>query len=399
MLANFLNSDELRKVCTPSLSYRSSPAYIQGLQKRVQLNFPAYALRLPDPAWIYEQVQRWPKPLRLGIRGLSWLILLKYWMILYDWIVLTRLLKRTQPDIVHINNGGYPGAVSCLAAALAARTAKVRYVVMVINNLAVPYTGLRRWLDYPIDRLVAHCVDVFVTGSQAASDRLGNVLHIPKMRRYPFHNGIALRQVTESIAQTRSRLGVGGFDGVLLGVVALMERRKGHRVLLKAVTKLIGRSPSVASKLKIVLEGDGPERSRLEELAREYGLNAVVSFVGVECNVVNFMQALDVLVLPSIDNEDFPNVILEAMALGKPVIASRIAGTPEQIEDGVSGILVPPGDAEALSRAMESVVGSLQLSRQFGDNGRRRFENCFSAEVAVRRYLQLYRGMIKEERT
>jgi glycosyltransferase involved in cell wall biosynthesis len=264
---------------------------------------------------------------------------------------------------------------------------------MVVNNLAIAYKDFNRCFDYPIDCLVSFGVNQFVTGSKAASSRLAEVLSVPKDNVVSLHNGISLRKSTETPEQTRRRLGIGNFNEVLFGVVALMERRKGHQILLDALNIIADNDPNDLSQMLVLLEGDGPTRKQLEEFVYNHQLEERVKFVGAENNVVNFMHALDVVVLPSIDQEDFPNVVLEAMSLGKPVIASRLAGTPEQIVPNLTGYLFEPGDSAALANALLRMANNEELRKRLGNSGRIRFEENFTAEIAVHRYLDLYKEL------
>ncbi len=407
MLVNFFSSDTLRLSHTPSLTYRWSVEYEQGLQRRMascalaegQVN----ALHLADPAWLHQQTVGWPVVLRGMVRALSGLLLFKYWMVLWNTIALWRHFRTIRPAIVHVNNGGYPGALSCLAAAIAGRLCGARAIVMVVNNFAIPYQGLRRWLDYPLDRLVTACVTRYVTGSHAAAERLREVLKLPHGKVASLHNGIARRVASESREAARLRLGVGAGQ-TCFGVVALLESRKGHRILVDAIARLSAAHPAQTNQqadfdqLLVLFEGDGPEREAIAEQVRAARLDGRVQLVGVEDNVVSFMQAIDVLVLPSTGYEDFPNVILEAMSLGKPVIASRLAGIPEQVEDGASGLLCAPGDAAALATALLRLLREPDTRQAFGVCGRERFDARFSAQAAVARYLDLYNELLKEDR-
>ena len=106
------------------------------------------------------------------------------------------------------------------------------------------------------------------------------------------------------------------------------------------------------------------------------------------------MNAINIVVLPSVDREDFPNVILEAMCLGKPVLASRLAGTPEQIVDGETGLLVPPGKPHNLADALRKLLKDKDLCIKLGSKARDRFESNFTADIAVKRYLDLYKELI-----
>lgn len=393
MLANLWKSPELRQSCEISFSYRANEAYTAGLHKRVNVNFPIYPLNLPDHSALGGNVPNLPRWLRLGL-VLLLRVALWYPLFLYDVLVLSRLFSRIRPQILHINNGGYPGALSCRAAVVAAKICGIHNILMVVNNLAIPYSERGRWLDYPIDRLVVRTKSTFVTGSRAAATRLKQVLKLGSKRVVPLHNGIEPRGLTETTAETRKRLGLSDFKGVLFGVVALMERRKGHRVLLEALDYLSRTDFATLSNIMLLLEGDGPLRTELEEFVLAHDLKDRVRFVGIEHNIFNFISVLDVLVLSSTDNEDFPNVILEGMALAKPVIASHLAGTPEQVIVGETGLLVPPGEPIPLANALRSLTLDHGLRTQFGAKGLQQFEENFTANKAAGRYLHLYQEMM-----
>jgi glycosyltransferase involved in cell wall biosynthesis len=243
--------------------------------------------------------------------------------------------------------------------------------------------------------LIARLVSRFVTGSLSAAIQLKKVLRLNQEKCHALHNGIALREVTETGEETRKRLGLDKFDGVLFGVVAILRPNKGHQVLLDAIAKLAAAGAQhLAPPIKILIEGDGPLRDELQEFVANNHLSEQCIFVGEEENVMNFMALLDVLILPSVDHEDFPNVILEAMGLGKPVIASRLAGTPEQLVDRETGILVTPREADQLAAAINRLSLDERLRLSMGQAGRRRFQTLFTAEVAVENYLSLYRSLI-----
>ena len=104
------------------------------------------------------------------------------------------------------------------------------------------------------------------------------------------------------------------------------------------------------------------------------------------------MAMLDVLILPSVADEDFPNVVLEAMALGKPVIASRLAGIPEQVSEGETGFLTDPRNVEQLAQAITELTNDTQLRLQMGKAAFNKFQNFFTSEVSVENYLTLYQS-------
>lgn len=213
------------------------------------------------------------------------------------------------------------------------------------------------------------------------------------------HNGIRLAALTESRTQVRSRLGIDScFAGVVIGVVSLMAPRKGHRVLLEALSILFKQDPLITQRIVVWLEGDGPLRTELESFARRQKLSAFVRFIGAEKNVVDMMNALDILVLPSVNDEDFPNVTVEAMGLGKAVVASAVGGTPEQIVQGETGMLVEPGNPEALANALVPLIEQPELANRLGANGKKRFLAMFTADIAVKQYLELYSSVQERSR-
>lgn len=393
MLVNLWTDPALRRQHQISFSYRRISEYTIGLLGQLAPDFPLFPLVLPPQNWPVEDFPPLPASVSRAIRVLFRLIM-KVPFLLVDVVILTRLFRRIAPDVVHINNGGYPAARSARAAAIAARLAGINKVIMVVNNLAIRYAGPERWLDFPIDRLVAKTVDRFVTGSQAAAERLQEVLALKGGQVQSIHNGIRSRALTELADQVRLRLGVDlRFDGVVIGVVALMEQRKGHRVLLEALTLLLKQDPRLAEKIVVWMEGDGPLRGELESFVVLKKLFPIVRFIGREKNIVDMMNALDILVLPSIDSEDFPNVTLEAMQLGKAVVASALAGTPEQILQDETGFLVEPGDPEALAKALGRLIERPEWSKCLGAKGQERFFKMFKAETAVKNYLELYHSL------
>lgn len=396
MLANFFNSTEFRNSFKLSFSYRRTALYDEGLARRVHTPVPTYAFAFPDLSELDTLPAAWPCLLkRMIMATLRWLLLLP--LLAYEIFVLYRLCRRIRPDVLHINNGGYPGALSARAAALAGWLACVPMIIMVVNNMAVGYRRFSRWIDYPVDRLVGRTGDLFVTGSQAASERLGIVMRLPPHKLVAIHNGIALRERTESTVETWRRLGLGNDPGVVLGVVALLIPRKGHRILLDALAQLVNSRQYQGERLTVLIEGSGPLLSELKAYTHTWGLAGSVHFVGNEINVVNFIAALDILVLPSIQNEDFPNVILEAMALAKPVIATRLAGTPEQVENGETGLLVKPANATELAAAILQLCANGEARARMGQAAAIRFSTYFTDTMSLQNYSNLYKTRFRAE--
>jgi glycosyltransferase involved in cell wall biosynthesis len=167
--------------------------------------------------------------------------------------------------------------------------------------------------------------------------------------------------------------------------VGRLVRRKGVDVLLRAFAR-----QEAAARLFLV--GDGAERGALEDLARELGVAARVSFCGEDGDVLPFLHAADVFVFPS-RLEGLPNALLEAMACGLPVVATRIGGCEDVVVDG-SGVLVPPDDADALAGEMRALARDPVRRRELGERGRARVVARYSFERILAELQDVYRGCI-----
>lgn len=391
MLANFLNDESLAGRYRVTFVYRYSARYESGFRERVKKVVDSVPLKLLNMGDYTDDIAF--KPARLAIKAVFTLFLVKYWFVLWNTVALYRVFRKERIGLLHINNGGYPGAYSCMSAVFAARLAGIKRVVYVVNNVAFSYRSFKRWLDYPLDRFVAGAVSVFITGSEYARGRLVQVLRLPFGKALSIHNGIQPRAVTESREEVLRRLGVEQ-GRLLIAVVAILEERKGHVYLLKAIQRLIGQGYGYG--ISVIIEGNGTLLESLKAFVIEAGLSENVRFIGNEANVFNLFNAADVVVLPSIASEDFPNVVIEAMCLGKAVIASRISGTPEQIAHMESGILVEPMDVHGLAEAIRLVADDEDLRRRLGRNAADRFRENFSANIAVGKYYRLYDNLFNQ---
>jgi glycosyltransferase involved in cell wall biosynthesis len=394
MLANFFNSNELTRQYQVTFSYAHSEEYIDGLLARVSVPPPLYPVVFAPPLRLW----RISNPAlafitKAFLTGIG--LLMAYPLMAFHAYTLYMLFKKLEPDIVHVNNGGYPGASSALAATIAAKLAGVPRVVMVVNNMALGYWHYSRLFDRPLDYLTARSTDIFITGSTVAGKRLSDVLRLSRDKLCQIYNGISRRQISSSRHETLSRFGLSKFQGTIFGVVSLLEPRKGHQVLLDAVLHLVSTRHFLDRPFHILIEGSGPLKKGLVKFVDKHQLCEYVSFVGVEKNIANFMNSIDALVLPSISHEDFPNVILEAMSLAKPVIASKIAGTSEQVLQHTTGFLVEPSNAYQLAEAILTLTFNPALRSEMGKAALLRYEANFTSDIAVSKYLDLYSAMLK----
>jgi len=171
----------------------------------------------------------------------------------------------------------------------------------------------------------------------------------------------------------------------VIGTVGHLAGQKGHRYLLEAMALLTREEP----RLGLVIAGDGALRTDLEAQAATLGITAHVCFTGFRRDILALMQSFEIFVFSSY-LEGLGTAILDAMALGKPVVATRAGGIPEVVQEGITGLLVPPRDPWALADAVRYLLGHPEHGQTFGRAGRQRVEQYFTVERMVCRTLQVY---------
>lgn len=389
MLVNFLNDKILLEDYHLSLLYRYSPLYEQGLQKA---GFhPGITIRPVRGLYSFLFAYQWNSSFLRDFVLFMDSFILKYPFFLMNIMILVFAFKKNKMDLIHINNGGYPGAYSCQAAVIAARLCGVKKMIYVVNNLAVSYKKPARWLDYPIDRLVSRLVTRFVTGSQFAGRRLRQVLQLSDNKVMTIPNGIHIQAIVQARELCRSVLAISNHQRVAV-VVAVLEARKGHIFLLEAMRLL----KQQGKRLPLLLiEGVGSQFTALTQYVAVHDLQQNVRFLGTYSPVFDLLNAADFSILPSIEQEDFPNVILESMALGKAVIGSSVAGIPEQIVDGETGIVVRPRAVENLAMAIATLTDNTAVCQAYGKAAQARFFTYFTKETALATYRALYQSVIQ----
>jgi glycosyltransferase involved in cell wall biosynthesis len=171
----------------------------------------------------------------------------------------------------------------------------------------------------------------------------------------------------------------------VIGAAGRLSTEKGFAVLVAAAERVLRVHPSVG----FVLFGEGPERARLQQQINAAGLNHTFILAGFRADLDRFLPHFDLFVLPSF-TEGLPNVVLEAFAAGVPLVATSVGGTPEVVEDGVSGHLVPPGDVEQLAERLNASLLAANQPRDMGDKGRQRVREKFGFAAQARLYHELF---------
>ncbi len=246
--------------------------------------------------------------------------------------------------------------------------------VRLVCTVQMPVDGFdvsppRRALYRLADRLGRHRVDRFIVVSETLRRRLVAGWALGPERVTLVYNGVETDlppPSPEACRGLRSQLGVPD-DARLLGAVGRLVEQKGFAEIIAVMPEVLARIPDA----RLTIVGEGPLRPALAAQARAAGVADRVLLVGFRSDVAGFLGAVDALVVPSL-NEGFPMVILEAMALGTPIVASALDGVVEQITDGREGVLVAPGDRPALARAVITLLSDRALASRLGQAGRRR---------------------------
>jgi glycosyltransferase involved in cell wall biosynthesis len=245
------------------------------------------------------------------------------------------------------------------------------------------------------DRRLAGSVDQFIYISKAVQDsHLSS--GIGQDRGRVVYNGVSTADWRRALDPARGRELLGVRPGVpLVGIVARLDSWKGHAVFLRAMARL----KEIAPEARGVVVGDAPPelpeyRQELETLSDQLGLAETVSFVPFQTELAPVMSALDVAVLASTTPEPFGRVLIEAMAAGRPVIASDSGASREIIDDGQQGILFPPGDHDALASAIARVLSDPALAAEMGRRGQMRVAERFEAAQYVAGVEAVYQDVL-----
>jgi glycosyltransferase involved in cell wall biosynthesis len=288
-------------------------------------------------------------------------------------------LRRSRADIVH-THGNFASTFGRLAAILAC----IRRVVAHVHTS--DFSLSRRHIL--IERFLACYTRHIICVSRSVQDFVKNIESIPAEKTCLIYNGVPRFFRQEGKPISRSIWGFSDKDCVVVSVGSLVEN-KGHRILIDAVRLLVHEYPA----LRLLVVGDGQLRSELEEQVGRSKLSKHIKFTGIVKDVHPVLALADIFSLPTRYREGLPLALLEAMQHSLPVIASRIGGVLDAVENNRSGLLVPPGDAGALGDAIARLLGDTKLRCAMGAEGRKRYEERFRAEQMVFGIESLYHQM------
>jgi glycosyltransferase involved in cell wall biosynthesis len=290
-----------------------------------------------------------------------------------------RVLRRERIDVVHSHN-----TQAFVDGSLGAKLAGVERIVH--SDHARLFPDKRRWLF--AEWIVSHFAHRVVAVSDHTAAELRRHVGIAARKLVTIPNGIVGDPFDRRVepGAKRRELQLEGM-GPVLGIGARLEAQKAHADLLEAVGILTREFPD----LVLLICGDGSLAEDLKEQARRLGIERNVRFLGVRFDMPELLRAFDLYVLPSIW-EGLPMALIEAMAAGCPIVASRVGGVPMAVIDGVTGTTVPPSQPAELARAVAELLRDPERMGLYARNGRRLFEERFTVDHMARAYEALYLG-------
>ncbi len=288
---------------------------------------------------------------------------------------LYRVFRQARPHIVHTHAWG-----TLIEGWIAARLARVPVVIHGEHG-----TLQSKRYQLHVQRHAWGRVDRVLAVSSRLAEKLAEATGFPLDRIQVIRNGVDLARFgTTDPAEARRALGID--EGtVVIGTAGRLVPVKDHATLLDALACLAARGV----RCQALIAGDGPLRGELDDKARALGLADRLRWLGHRPDIERVFAALDVFVLSS-SSEGLSNTILEAMASGLPVVATRVGGADELVEDGVSGVLVAPQSATALAQGLERLAADRALRATAGAAGRHRALTAFGIDRMLQDYLALY---------
>jgi len=252
--------------------------------------------------------------------------------------------------------------------------------------------AIRRWL---VNNMMLSFIDVIIAQSYSHKEYLVSHDGFSPDKIETIYNGVDLEQFMAPKESENLRQIIGMPEGTpVIGTVVRLSPEKGVHIFLNAARKILNDFPSV----HFIIVGDGPERKRLKDMTYELAIQSNVHFLGARNDIPQILSLFDIGVMAS-NIENFSNAILEYMAAAKPVVATNIGGTAEQVIDRETGFLVPDGDPNALADAILRLLRDKKLATKMGDAGRERIKEKFTIQKMVSKYESIFADLLNSKTT
>ncbi len=309
---------------------------------------------------------------------------------------LAKIKKEKNIQIVHSQ-----GARADFFARIAARLARVPAMV---STIAMPVEGfdvgiIKKIMYILLDGFSEKFMDRFIVVSEALRKRLIKKHRIPPEKVVKIYNGVKINSVQHQTKDEKKNLiqELKFPENIaLVGTIGRLVWQKGLPFFIQAIKQIIDNRWQTPGEVKFLIVGEGNERESLENMVRKLGIEKNVIFTGFRKDVKEILEALDILVLPSI-REGQPIILLEAMAMGKPVVATDIEGVNETLVNGITGILVLPQNSFVLAEAIIRLLKDRKKAQEMGQMGRKVVEEKFNLKDKIEQHKRLYEAIVAEK--
>lgn len=312
----------------------------------------------------------------------------KYYEIHYQ-VPIVNVFWKMKPDVLHIN---LPGPYNCSLVALTAKLSGIKTIIATEHLPMMP-----RWPKPAfVKKITTKCLDTSIVVSYENKKYLEKIHQINTKTVTVIQNGINLRKFTcDMFKDTRQCLRQAyGFSDrdLVFGIIGRLTVQKGHIFALKALSKI----HLDATNIKILCVGEGKLESDLKKEVAELGIADKVVFSGFQKDMPAQYSCIDILLMPSLF-EGLPLSLLEAMAMKKPALASKINGIPEVIDHNINGLLLPPEDTDAIANAMKRLYDDRNLISVWGEKSHSKIKNKFSLELMAKKTEEIYTTKHKQK--
>ena len=304
---------------------------------------------------------------------------MRQWRLPLSILAFRRLLTRERPDIVHVNSSR-DSWIAALASRLSHPRPKVirtRHISAPLNKNATTNLLYRRLFDM-----------VIVTGGERNRQDLIHRDGLRPERVAAFPIGLDVEQFSPSQPRhdLRAELGIPA-GHLLVGMISYLRDYKGHRYLVDAVPQVLAQHQAVT----FLIVGEGPEAQNIRAQIERLGLTASVRMLGFRDDLLDVFRSLNLFVIPTVEGDTIPQVLMQALALGLPVVSTTTGSIPDVIQDGESGVLVPPRDVAALAKGIARLLQDPALREQMGRRGRQTVVQTYSIDRMVDELERVYR--------
>jgi glycosyltransferase involved in cell wall biosynthesis len=307
----------------------------------------------------------------------------------WNFIIQLLLFSFIKPDILYINNGGYPAAESCRVAVFSGKIAGIKKIFFHVNNLTIHHKN--SWDSFK-DKLINRYVTAFLTASKESRRRLIEYRGMEGSKVRQIYNFTRDQSIIKNKKDILFEFNISN-EKMIIVQTGLLCETKGQIYLLKAINEINKLDKEVFNNIQVFLVGGNEDGSYLEKL-REFicinDLKEKVIFTGYRDDYYSFINACDIFVFPSINNEDMPIVILNAMRLKKTIISTNLAGIPEQIDNGVEGILLDINDMAKLASILIQLYSDKSLKVYLAENAYKKYQSHFEYFAMIKEYYKLF---------